>query len=113
MKFAHAKPADEMYIGNPRDIPRVILRSFFCINVIKGGTMFAKSKLKYERGRCDRGIVKGTFHLVGNNDFLISSLSYFSFPLSQSAVHQTHTTSFSGEEGKEITQEKRNLREAA
>lgn len=58
--------------------------------------MFAKFELKYGRGRCDRGILKGSFHLVGNTTSLFPLCLIFF--LSQSAVHQTRTACRSGEE---------------
>lgn len=41
--------------------------------------MFAKFELKYGRGRCDRGILKGPFHLVGNTTSLFPLCLIFFF----------------------------------
>jgi len=68
-----------------RVIRRLLLYglSLFCINATKGGTMFAKFKLKYDAGEVrSRGILKGTHHLVGNTT---SSFLHLIFSLPQAA----------------------------
>lgn len=52
-------------------------RSLLCINAIRGGTVFTKFKVKY--GARDRGVLKGTFHLVGNTTSLFLRLIFFAF----------------------------------